>query len=608
MLITHNFNGKEISKEADKEAGFLITNRKGGFFNLGVSSRYRGLFFRLGDDVIKVLDEIRVKDDIKEIRNDFSSIIRYRNRMSESFFMPFGKDALVYEHKGEGDVELLFDVKKAYDNRVWGRNYKLWKEDDKVIVEFTKTTDDREDNTHGEKEYSVFIVIDHNSSFVDILDEWENQSYYFDKERESYPSDRYAYKCLRLKPGKIIFSFSESKKEAVNICNNIMRHLDKYKALQKEYVKVSIGDIKDERLNIAAKCAMESLDSLLVHYDNDDVNLYAGLPWFFQFWSRDILISLKALMLDKEYDTVKRILMGFLHNIGEDGLLPNRFPSTITKCADAIGWYFKRWADFIEILRKEGELKNYFKRSEIIFIKNKLQDSINKIFGRYTSDCLAINGDQETWMDTKVDGDGRSGARIEIQALRIHMYTFLYRLTDSRIYKDIEEKLLKKTKELFWNGSYLNDGLNDSRIRPNLFIAAYICPELLSREEWVQCFETVLPKLWLEWGGLSTLDKEDINFHSESTGESPVSYHRGDSWFWLNNLAALVLYRLDYERFKPYVDKILEASSEDILFSGFIGCHSEVSSASKQSSQGCLSQAWSNAFFVELAEEFDSSN
>lgn len=601
MLISHRLDDIRIEKEAE-EAGFLLTNRKGGFLNLGIASKYRGLFFRLGNDIIKVLDDIRIKGEIKTLRHNFWHVIRCRDSVMESFFMPFGTDALVYQLSHEEDIELLFDVKKGYDNRSFGRNYRIFQENGKVIVEFTKKTDSREDSSHGQEEYTIFIAIDSGSSNVKILDEWQNQHYSFDKTRKSYPVDRFVYKGLCLKSKKIIIAFSENKVDAVSSCDKVIKHLDKFISLQKKYAGVSIKDIKDRKLNLAVKCATEALDSLLVNHENS-VDFYAGLPWFFQFWSRDSLIALKALILDKEYSVVKRILMKYIHQIRDDGLLPNRIPITQTKSADAIGWYFKRWADFIEILRQEKQFRNYFKKSEIMYIINKLEDSINKVFRNYTLDSLAVNQNQETWMDTLSEGESRKGARIEIQALRIAMYDFLYKLTDNKIYKEMADKLIVKVKELFWNGSYFKDGVNDPTIRPNLFIAAYIYPGLLSSEEWITCFENVLPKLWLDWGGLSTIDKTDSSFHSETTGENSASYHRGDSWYWLNNLVALVLHRTDYNRFKHYVDKIIEASCEDILFKGFIGCHSEISSASRQEAQGCLNQAWSNAFFIELIEE-----
>ena len=126
---------------------------------------------------------------------------------------------------------------------------------------------------------------------------------------------------------------------------------------------------------------------------------------------------------------------------------------------------------------------------------------------------------------------------------------------------------------------------------------------MLSKAEWTICFKTSLSKLWLSWGGLSSIDKKHLLFCKEYSGEKNKSYHRGDSWFWINNLAALVMNRTNKKQFKKYIDKIIQASTKEILYSGAVGHHAEVSSASKLKSQGCPVQAWSAALFIELIDE-----
>ena len=92
-------------------------------------------------------------------------------------------------------------------------------------------------------------------------------------------------------------------------------------------------------------------------------------------------------------------------------------------------------------------------------------------------------------------------------------------------------------------------------------------------------------------------------FTDTNTGENSQSYHRGDSWFWLNNLAAIQLNRTNPKKFQKYIQKIISASTEDILWKGCAGCASEISSAKELSSHGCFNQAWSNAMYMELIDE-----
>ena len=79
--------------------------------------------------------------------------------------------------------------------------------------------------------------------------------------------------------------------------------------------------------------------------------------------------------------------------------------------------------------------------------------------------------------------------------------------------------------------------------------------------------------------------------------------HSGDSWFWINNLAALVMARVDNVAYNVRIDQILKASTQELLWQGALGSCSEVSSANALQSEGCYNQAWSNASYLELLEE-----
>jgi glycogen debranching enzyme len=203
-------------------------------------------------------------------------------------------------------------------------------------------------------------------------------------------------------------------------------------------------------------------------------------------------------------------------------------------------------------------------------------------------------------MDTDWKNDAREGARIEIQALFLAALRLLRKIDKA---DPFEKELARKVRKEFFDGKILADGAGDKTIRPNVFIAAYAYPELLTKKEWIMCFESMLPKIWLSWGGLSSIGKSSPLFTSHNTGESAESYHRGDSWFWINNLAAIVLHRLDKDRFKKYIDKILKASIKEMLYMGVTGYSAELSSAAELKSQGCFCQAWSSAMFIELIDE-----
>jgi glycogen debranching enzyme len=89
-------------------------------------------------------------------------------------------------------------------------------------------------------------------------------------------------------------------------------------------------------------------------------------------------------------------------------------------------------------------------------------------------------------------------------------------------------------------------------------------------------------------------------FQNSHTGINNKSYHRGDSWYFVNNIAAMSLAKLDYNKYKDQIEKIKNASVNEMLYSGFLGQCAELSSAEKQDSSGCLAQAWSASTLSEL--------
>jgi glycogen debranching enzyme len=144
------------------------------------------------------------------------------------------------------------------------------------------------------------------------------------------------------------------------------------------------------------------------------------------------------------------------------------------------------------------------------------------------------------------------------------------------------------------------DGTPDMTVRPNLFLAWYAAPKLFGDEEWRSFFHAALPRLWLEWGGLASVAKDDPRYRARYTGENVASYHRGDSWYYINNLAAIAMRKVDPVGFKVPIAKIRAASMHDLLSMGFCGHVSEISSAASQEAAGCWSQAWSASTLLEL--------
>ncbi|MEM3374599.1 MAG: amylo-alpha-1,6-glucosidase [Candidatus Woesearchaeota archaeon] len=513
----------------------------------------------------------------------------------------FVNNSFVLETEFKGNCLITLDMREIYDFDDQGRIYNIYVKKGCIVIEYNKYLNNFLDNLNY-KRYLVIktnLDIDEKNSFQ-ILNKWKEVLYQEDEKRKSYPWKLYIYEALKFKVDKkarFVFNYSE----------NLDLAIEKVKSdFNKPYEeKTKFFNLKNDKISIeksfAFNCAVKSFFDLYVKFDDNDVfGFYAGLPWFFQIWARDELISLKALKSIYEFEKNeiyielgKKILLDRINKIDETGKLPNRFPLSELDSADATGWLYNRIFEFLE----------YFSQKELSNIREKLEKSVLS-FKNNMQDYLIKNKANETWMDTSFENDTREGFRIEIQALWLSMLrlaNYIDRLLiKKQTYYEFEEVVREKVKKDFFENGTLKDGKDDNTIRPNLFLACYVYPELLTKEEWESVFDKAIERLWLDWGGFSTIDKNHRLFSPYYTGEDNKSYHRGDSWFFLNNIAAICMCKINKEKYKSYIDKIIESSTYDILYDGAIARPSELSSANNQEANASLFQLWSAATYIEL--------
>jgi predicted glycogen debranching enzyme len=547
--------------------------------------------------MFKSIDCIWINSEIKSIVNtDCNSYKLTTDKGTIEY--KFVKGVLILDIDYTGDITFQLDMRDIYDFDDKGRVYNMYNEYGSTIVEYTKYHNSFLDTINFKK----FLLV-HTQFKVESIMEWKNQHYTEDEKRKSGPYDLFVFDAFKIKcsgKDRIKIHLSEDKKEAT-------------KKLHESYnvplIKSENLDISDE-IDIAYNCSIQSLNSL--HYDfNGFEGLFAGLPWFFQFWTRDEAISLDGFLALKKYDLVKKIIHERIKQVNSEGRIPNRFPHSQLGTADGTGWMFKRLYDLIFEIEANQPFEEYFSKKNLYDFKDYVRKSI-KLTNNKTKSLLVPNSDLETWMDTSADDDTRGGFRIEIQALwlaTLKLSNYIDKLLEKNPeFLDLELRTKQKVKNTFLNGGFLNDGSEDSTVRPNIFLAYYLYPELLEKKEWEEVFDNSIDKLWLDWGGFTTIDKNSALFKNEYSGEDNLSYHRGDSWFFVNNIAAVCLARLNQGKYKSYIDKILQASTTDTLFLGAIGRPSEVSSAKEQRAQGSLFQLWSAATYIELVSILNQNN
>ncbi len=558
MKIKYSLGKKIIKEKEIYPDSFLISNKKGDYLWVKdyPKSRYEGWFCRLSNNLYKIIESIEVEDkgDLLEIENRFSCIEKKWKNITETFYLQSNKNVFSYILSTEKQIKIFLDVRESYSSSPSAK-FDTEERGDFLILKF--------DN-------GIYLAVKGKNK--KIIEDKISRYYEYDKKRNSPPFNREVCFGISLYGKEFTFIVTQSKEEIYSLINQ----------------KYSEEALKNDEKDVSVMCAKKSLDNL-IHEESPGV--FAGLPWFFHFWQRDEAISLKSVV-EINPEIGKKIIFRLLENYNEKG------PRGVVN-ADAIGWIFQRINEFIYI----------FNSKEKSIIKNYLNKYIEESLWNSTKDSFAITKLYETWMDTL----DRSGARIEIQAMRLNAYSLAsvlsIRSKEREIYEKLEIELKQKTRDYFFDGTNLFDGYLpkekklDKKITPNIFIAAYIYPSLLTEKEWCTVFDNALKELWLDWGGVSSISIKDINFHKTHTGENPESYHQGDSWFFINNLTAIVLYHFNKKKYRKYIQKILDASEEEILWKGAIGCHTEVSSAESLDSNGCVNQAWSNAMYLEAKRE-----
>ena len=606
MQITHQYKNTKITQKASEGTGLILGNDFGNYFYMTdqKETRYQGFFYADGKnykdklEVYKVIDKINFlnEGELAEIKNNFYEVEKiYKNGLSEKYFLPNGYNSLCLKTSKKAEAEIVLDVRLPYDSRSMGRFYEIEIEKDCAVIKFVKRRDQGEDGLGDKKEFSLYLAIKTDRGKYEKIGEFFSKYYQMDHERNSYPYDRFVYKALKIEFEKAVFSVSKTKNEAVEEAKKVFANFEKLNKKEEIDIrkKLKALEITDEEIKIANLCAQNSIRTMMVE-NNGKNGAYAGLPWFFQFWHRDEAVSLLQIYKINK-DLAKEIILVQLGLIANEGqILKNRFyklEQNELQSADALGWLANR----IIKIDKEYKLPEDFKMEIIAGFERAALNLIQK----RTEGELAASYKNETWMDSL----GREKHCLEVQACRYNIYDLLHKFTGNDQYKIIKDDLKNKIIEKFYQDDTLKDCVNDDTIRPNVFITAYLMPNLLNKESWEKCFDKILPKLYLDWGGISSIDITSDKFIPKDTGENSASYHNGNSWYWINNLTALVLYKLNAHKYSSCINGIMEAGTNEILYMGIAGHHSEESSAEKQISSNCQAQLWSAAMYLEVFEE-----
>ncbi|MBI5022166.1 MAG: hypothetical protein HZB59_12085 [Ignavibacteriales bacterium] len=421
---------------------------------------------------------------------------------------------------------------------------------------------------------------------------------------------------------KIIFIAGDTKSQTISLAKHVAQNypslIEKRKKRMEDLLNYSYVRTDNKRFDKALYWAKISMDALIMNQRGKGI--FAGLPWFDNYWGRDSFISLAgATLVTGNFKDAKEILKSFAawQDTNPNSTNYGRIPNLVTtnsisyNTADGTPRFVITLNDYVMY---SGD--TVFVREMYPVVKRSIEGTI-----KYHMDSLGFltHGDAETWMDA-VGPDGawspRGNRANDVQMLwydqlKIGIY-YAYIALDTinkNYWYDLELKLSKNFSKYYFskNDSLIFDHLNvdgtpDTQLRPNqLFV---LDKYIYDGATGAKIFQTITSELVYPYG-VASLSQKDSNFHPYHHYEpfyvQDAAYHNGIVWTWLAGkwIDAAIKYR---HPDLAYV--VTENMVNQILDQGAIGTLSELIDAAPRSGEkiprlsGTYSQAWSLAEFI----------
>lgn len=379
-------------------------------------------------------------------------------------------------------------------------------------------------------------------------------------------------------------------------------------------------------INRAFRWAVLSLDQLITRQSaagKSVIGIYAGLPWFNNYWGRDTFISLPGAALARgNFSEAKEILSSYAQFQNLDpkspdyGRIPNRITTNdiIYNTADGTPWFIRSLWDYYRYSGDRGMLESSYS-----VVKRAVEGTL-----KYRNDVFHFltHGDAETWMDAQgTDGpwSPRGNRAVEIQALwyqqllaSSEIATILGKRADAQQWAQIADELKRNFQKYYWDQTRLalfdhlnSDGSADQKIRPNQIFAITVPQKsLLAPEQEFTTFKETMSRLTYPYG-VASLWQHDPDFHPfhilPKYYPKDAAYHNGVVWTWLAGPMVSSLMKFGYQNLAL---ELLKSESDQLLKRGAVGTLSELLNAipdhgkSVPEPSGTVSQAWSLAEFI----------
>lgn len=357
-----------------------------------------------------------------------------------------------------------------------------------------------------------------------------------------------------------------------------------------------------------------TMDELVTNHHRKGI--YAGLPWFNEYWGRDMFISMPGgTMVTGKFDYAKDILKDFakLQDRNLSSPTCGRIPNVVNHNGvfyNTIDGTPRFVMDIEEILKYSGDLSflSDIYPSVVLSIDQTIKNHIDK-------KGYLKHAEAETWMDVWRDGKAgspRDNRANDIQYLWYkqleagsHLASLMKDEAHAKAWKTIADKLAQNFEKDYCDKKniLIYDHLNpndtpDVQFRPNQLF----CFELIKDDTFKQ---KVTRRAWEElvypWG-VASLAQWDPQFHPQHENwdyyHKDDAYHNGTVWLWINGIAMQRM--IEYDQVET-AWKLFCNMNRQALKEGAVGSLSENADAHPRKGKewvarsGTFLQAWSNA-------------
>ncbi len=546
----------------NKEQKYYVLSGNKGFFSRYCDNGFKTKWTGLWKNSNKYLEYYSIKG-MKENKckkteyNYIKAVHSYNDNSTETLFIPKNKTGLYVKinflKEKETELKLAVNIRKREEN-LTQRKYQIKTNKKKNKIKIS--------NDLGKLNF--FLI----KGKMNFIEEKKEETHFPSNEKQKY----FVPGKILLKGKQLIFAVIPEKEKKLT-----------EKDIKKEIQKKEKENKKTEKLiecnnNEIKRLFADSAKGITLLKNNK--NFFAGYPWFLQYWGRDNLWSLNALLSLGEFEKAEKILLYFWKK-NKNGKIPNYIEGkkVFFNSIDASLLFLIGLSSYVFASGNKKILKKIKYKKVMDFIKTKEKQG------------LIFHKENETWMDSIK----RKGAGIEIQALYLKA---LHSIRNLLVLKEKEKEVHeteKKAVELnrkiiknFEKNSVYRDLLNEK----NEFIKTcnplvYLMQKPATKKE-IELFES---EEFNSKKGILTLSRKEKKFNE--------GYHTGLSWSLCNGWMACSEFKAERkEKALEYLMKFSEDLNQDCV--GGIGeCWN-----SKGELKGCGMQLWGHALAVKAIDEF----